>query len=342
MKQNQKNQKKCNFELIPKNSIRLKKFCKGMAINKDNSILLIDSLFVIVIYTFKNGKINKLQLLQSDSLASSTSTFLNKKTYFISSSQNSLILWSTTLLRSNKYIKKLEEHQNPICCIAIHPINENLIFSSSWDSIVKIWLLSSKKNPCQQTIYVPTDRIIQLIINEEGNKLIVLGDNKKILILQQNGNLWINQYQVEVDQEINKICFINNNSFIFSSKQMVLYSRQAQNLQTYSLQDDILIYQFADNLLINECIHFFKPETFPFFYDQKKQILLVVGLCNIYIVKYLNVNSGKLIIDQVIKYRDHQQSSSFIFAFISKDGKYLMISDLIQFQIDIFELKYIY
>ncbi|CAD8197258.1 unnamed protein product [Paramecium pentaurelia] len=342
MQQDQQNQKKCNLQLIPQNSIRIKKYCKGMAINKENSLLLIDSLYFIAVYAFKNGSINKLQLLQSRSSAHATSTFLNKKSYFISSSQNSLILWSTTLLGSYKYIKKLEEHQNTIFCIALHPINENLIFSSSQDGDIKIWSISSKKNPCKQTISATIGKIIQLLINQEGDKLIVLGDNKKILILQQNGTQWDNKYQVEYNQEINKICFMNNNSFCFSSKQMVLFSHLAQNLQISYIQEETINFYFSENLLINECIHFFKSDTFPFFYDQNKQVLLIVGVCNLYIIKYQNIESGKLIIDQVIKYRDVQQSSSFIIAFMSKDGKYLMISDLKSFQIDIFELQDLY
>lgn len=45
----------------------MKKICKGIAINKENSLLLLDSIFVITVFALKNGIIKKLALLKSHS-----------------------------------------------------------------------------------------------------------------------------------------------------------------------------------------------------------------------------------------------------------------------------------
>ncbi|CAD8187251.1 unnamed protein product [Paramecium octaurelia] len=328
--------------LIPKNSITLSNFCMRMALNNENTLLLLDTLFAISVYAFKNGFIQKVQLLTFNSQTSATLAFLNKKSYFISCSKCSLILWSTTLLGSYKYIKKIAEDLDSTVCIALHPIDENLLFSSSKDNKIKILSISITKQPCQQTIFVPIGRIIQLIINQEGSRLIALAESKKILVLQRNGQLWDIKHQVDVEQELHKICFINNLKFIFSSKQMVLFSHSAQTLQAYDLNEEAISCSSSESLCINECMTFYKPDTFPFFFDQNKQVLLVVGFCNINVIKFQNQDSGKLIIDNVIKYREHLQFSSIIVAFLSKDGNYLMISDLKSLKIDIFELEDVY
>ncbi|CAD8197969.1 unnamed protein product [Paramecium pentaurelia] len=326
------------FQLNLKNLVKVEQICQGMDINKEGSLLLLDYLFVIAVFVFKNGLINKLQLLlQPQSIISNVLLFLNKKSYFISTSFNSLILWSTNLIGSQKYIKKLEGSDDQILSIAFHPTDENIIFSGSSNKKINIWSISATKNPCQQTLNVPLRQIIQLQILQDGNKLVALGNIKQMIVMENKNNLWKVKQLIELKQQINQIQILSNNILMVSQNKSGLISDFAQNLQIFSFKDDTTLFSYPETLLINDCVQLIKQVEFQ--NNKNKQFLLVICASNLYIIKFQNIDQGKMVVEQILNYQDLMSTSNLNIQIMSSDGKYLIISDISSSQIHILELK---
>ncbi|CAD8108951.1 unnamed protein product [Paramecium primaurelia] len=174
---NKQNMNSRSFKYSIRNGkkIKLKTWCNAIAINHNNTFMIVASDRNILVFQFKLDKSNsslqfeiiqKIQLLQ---------IFLN-----IRSQDNSIIICSLNLPSNTKYIAKLNTNPSIISSLLIHPSQEDLIICSS-QNIINFWSSSSISS-------IMSLSLLQTINHHTDYRIItkLRGHNINILCLGQN------------------------------------------------------------------------------------------------------------------------------------------------------------
>ncbi|CAD8178367.1 unnamed protein product [Paramecium octaurelia] len=142
---------------------------------------------------------------------------MKKSNQFKSGSYDSyMITWQ--LYQNNYWIPlyKLNGHIGYIYCLILNN-NEDLIVSGSRDNTINFWM---KKNelPCYQTIKDHSSSVYGLSLNQQQNKVVSCGQDKLILIMEQQGQNkeWIVIQKITIEKCARRVCFIDNNMFALS------------------------------------------------------------------------------------------------------------------------------
>ncbi|CAD8214309.1 unnamed protein product [Paramecium octaurelia] len=305
--QNQSNSNPFSYNLIQNNSIQQREWCKAIAFNKDNSIVLAGCGHNINVFEFKQEYLKLIQLLSEHNNFVTTLNFMKKSTQFISgSADKQIIIWSMDLHSQWICQYKLIEHSNYINCLILNN-NEDQIISGSSDMTIKFWIKQNQWT-CSQTIKDHMHYIVGLSLNEKQDRVISCGIDRLILIIehQQKDQKWIVIQRISVEHHGYQLCFINDNVFTFQPKgkeYMFVYEINIKNKQ-YSQTNQIDVKSHSDS-----CQYWFAQQ-------------------------YLNRNNGKNV--NLIRRNQNghfitQQSIQFenynIFGSVSEDGEYLMTWD---------------
>ncbi|CAD8208408.1 unnamed protein product [Paramecium pentaurelia] len=318
--------------------------CFALAINKTNNILVAGQQNNIKVLQFKNG-LKLLNIIQKHQKQVVTLNTFQSRSHFISgSNDSSIIIWSFNMIANPKYLTKLRGHQDWITCLVIHPKNENLIISGSYDKKIKFWQQSSyfqsqSSNTsfkqswiCSQTITEHKKQIEGLSINKEGNKLITCGADYLILILEELENQWQIKQSIKVKEFGYRISFINNKLFAFQPRNNYL-CLFTLNLNTGLFQKykDIQVQGGEKNC----------NGLFPLIYLQEKQILISKNGLNVNIIKFTFNNSSDFYcnLEQVIDFKFLKSWDGLIYGTASLNGEYLITWDQISKEIQIRQLK---
>ncbi|CAD8085805.1 unnamed protein product [Paramecium sonneborni] len=269
-----------NYQLLPEMTLKYQDFCKAIAINFDNSIVLLSAGTKINIFYFKEGYLKLLQKLRKHSnYVHTLNMFRNNQNFISSASDSQIFIWNINLNQNSKYLIKLKEHSQSVNCLLIRQPQEDLIISGSSDKSIKFWSqnsTSTKTWSCFQTINKHTSDIFGMSINEEGNRLLSCANDKTILITEcQMNGLWCIKQRIDVKISGGRVTFIKNELFVFlpnispdgetfeGSEQIELY-RLNQCSQQYIKCNTIPI-KGGDN----DC-----TPCFPQLYNNSKQILI--------------------------------------------------------------------
>ncbi|CAD8185616.1 unnamed protein product [Paramecium octaurelia] len=212
----QQNFKPFNYQLIQEYSISQNESCLAIAINKDCSTLVAGSESQIKVFEFKQGVMKLFQCLCEHQKKVVTLNFMKKSNQFISGSyDNQIKIWQREQNNQWKSQQTLNGHINYIYCQLLND-NEDLIISGSYDGSIKFWT-KKKEWLCSQTITNHSGSVYGLCLNQQQNKVVSCGSDKLILIIEQSefNKEWIVIQKIKDDQGC-RVCFCDNNKFIFS------------------------------------------------------------------------------------------------------------------------------
>ncbi|CAD8117003.1 unnamed protein product [Paramecium primaurelia] len=166
---------------------------------------------------------------------------------------------------------------------------------------------------CQQTITDHTSSVYGLSINQQQNKVISCGCDGQILIIEQSqqDSKWIVIQKIKVETYGQRICFINDNVFIFQpycKEQMHVYEMNNINKQYLKTKDIIVKGGTIDNCL------------FPQQYIKSK--CLVVNRNGKYVNLIRTKENGEFKTEQSIEFGNYN-----LFGCMSDDGQYLITWD---------------
>ncbi|CAD8061860.1 unnamed protein product [Paramecium sonneborni] len=284
----------------------------SIAINKDCSILIAGCKKEIKVFEWKQEVLKQTQLLSEHQGDVFTLNFMKKSNHFISGSEDqSIIIWSVN--QSNKWIcqQRLNQHNGWIYCLVLNN-NEDLIISGSRDCAIKFW---TKQNQwlCEQTITDHTNYVLGLSLNQQQNKLISCGYDALILIIvqSQQDSKWIVIQKINIETFVSRICFINDNVFIFQPdeiEQMYVYEINNTNKQYLKTQDIFVKGGSSDSLLFS--LQFIKSKC------------LLVNRNDKYVNLIRAKENGEYQIEQVIEFGHIN-----LFGCMSDDGEYLITWD---------------
>ncbi|CAD8122028.1 unnamed protein product [Paramecium sonneborni] len=300
------------YKLLLQSSIKQPELCQAISISQDSNIVIAASNCKIRVFKLSQDLIKQIQVLQEHKGYVDILCFMNKFCSFISaSSDNSIIIWQ--LINDNKFIiqKKLLGHTYYIRCMIIN-IDDNLIISSGCDKTIRFW---SQDNfwDCSQIIKNNFNWVYALSLNEQSNYLISCGDDLFILVFKysQDNHLWIQTQKIQTEFGGFRLCFVNDNFFIFQPIHQ-------QNLQIFQTQNQDQPYEKINEIKINGCHN--DTCFFPSQYIKQKQILIFKNGCFINIIR--RIENNQFILDHSIQFEHNS-----LFGSISSDGKYLITWD---------------
>ncbi|CAD8209488.1 unnamed protein product [Paramecium pentaurelia] len=310
-------------------------YCFALAINKTNNILVAGQQNNIKVLQFKNGLKLLNIILKHQKQVVTLNTFQNRSHFISGSNDSSIIIWSFNMIANPKNLTKLRGHQDWITCLVIHPKNQNLIISGSYDKKIKFWQQSSYflTQSKQYILQIFLDLLIEgLSINKEGNKLITCGADYLILILEELENQWQIKQSIKVKEFGYRISYINNELFAFQPRNNYL-CLFTLNLNTGLFQKykDIQVQGGEKNC----------NGLFPLIYLQEKQILISKNGLNVNIIKFTFNNSSDFYcnLEQVIDFKFLKSWDGLIYGTASLNGEYLITWDQISKEIQIRQLK---
>ncbi|CAD8155512.1 unnamed protein product [Paramecium pentaurelia] len=300
-----------NYQLLHENSIKVIDKCRAIAINQDCSMVIVGCGKVIKLFEFKQEVLKQTQVLNEHQNNVFALNFMKNSKEFISGSYDSqIIIWSMD--EKNQWVckQKLNDHNGWILCLILNN-NEDIIISGGQDKTIKFWI---KQNQwlCLQTITDHTSHVFGLSLNKQQNKVISCGCDDQILIIEQSQQdfKWIVVQKIKVQKYGCRICFINDNVFIFqpySGQQLHVYELNTINKQ-YSKIKDIDVKSGAD--------YWF----FPIQYIKSK--CLIVNKNGNYVNLIRKISNGEFRIEQQIEF-GHLD----LFGCMSDDGQYLITWD---------------
>ncbi|CAD8165042.1 unnamed protein product [Paramecium pentaurelia] len=327
--QQEPSQKAIRYDLLPQCSIKQKSYCRAIAINNNNSLLLAGSQSIIKVYQFNQGMMKCIQYLNKHEKIVTTLNFFNQG-YFISGSDDgSIIMWQKNLISKAKYIQSLKNHSKSILCVILNN-KENLIVSGSYDTTIKFWNLPFKNLnqwSCTQTLSVHTQPVYGLSMNEEQTKLVSCGYDSIILVIEYQENLstWMIKQNIKVDLWGYRVCFINNNMFTYQPQLSTC-------LYIFLLDQKSQTYLKSYNLAVKDGGSFCSS-LFPSTFNQEKNIILDKNGCHLNLIR-LTKNKNKLgneeqilKLEQSINLGTDLYGIANIFGTMSKDGNYLISWD---------------
>ncbi|CAD8170062.1 unnamed protein product [Paramecium octaurelia] len=314
-------------------SFKSKDYSRALALNKDNSILIVGSESLITIYQFKKGVIKEIGRVRKHLNSINVLNFFRNQNCFLSGCSNSNIYyWSNIQCSSKKFIQKLYQHSECINCIILNYPFEDLIISCSDDQKIKFWERSiSNSWVCKQTIQEHTTSVNTLSINHEGNTVISCGDDFQILVIEYlpSQKRWQVQQKIQVEKESYRITFINNNLFILQPLQessLFIYERNNKGIKSEFKKTNQISVRGAQQIC--------KP-FFPSVYNPKKNLLICKnGYClNILSLNQINQQVQQFKLEQVIDCGT--QSYGRIFGTVSDDGEFIVIWSYAQKEIQV-------
>ncbi|CAD8100943.1 unnamed protein product [Paramecium sonneborni] len=343
------NQQKNNGDQLKFIKIASKKqreWCQAIAINDDCSQFFIGFKTAIKVFVFNEGNLKQLQILNHHTnyitdLKLCNCQLLNSNQCLISASDDkTIILWQQSGQKSQNqfwnYFQRLYGHQDKINCLSILETKYQIV-SGSADKSIKIWSISNPKQnlTCSQTIQNHSSEIWALSINQCQDTIISSGEDRIILIIEYNNEIWIVKQKINVMEYGYRICFINNNLFCFqpiSSKQLHIY--QLNSNQVYIKSKEINV-QGGD--------YYCKP-YFPSIYINQKQLLINKNGCKVNIIRTNIQNDEQLdlefILEQVIDFGT-TDGWGYLYGSISNNGQYLVTWDYKSEEIQIMQLQVI-
>ncbi|CAD8105171.1 unnamed protein product [Paramecium sonneborni] len=290
--------------------IKQKEWCRAIAINKDNSILVVACVKQIKVFDFKEEQLKQTQLLNEHSDDVRTLNFMKKSNQFISGSDDkSIIIWCMN--ENNQWICKLKlnGHTHYVYCLILNN-NEDIIISGSGDQTIKFWI---KQNEwvCSQTITDHTNDIYGLSINDQQNKVISCGCDNLILVIEQSSHnqKWNVIQKITVEQYGIRICFINDEVFTFQPKckeQMQIYQMNSTNKQFLKTKDIMVKSEYSDD-----------NYQFPSQYIKQKCLIICKNGQNLNLIR--KKQNGDLALEQSIEFGTH-----IVYGQMSDDGEYLI------------------
>ncbi|CAD8123715.1 unnamed protein product [Paramecium sonneborni] len=321
--------------------IKQETYCRAIALNNDNSILLTGNISIINVYQFKQGRLKLIQNLNKHKKGITTLNFIKSGYFFSGSDDSQIIMWQKYLINQTKYIQKLKNHSNSILCLILN-YNENLLVSSSYDFSIKFWNLpfyNLKQWKLMQTITEHTQPVYGLSMNKEQNQIISCGYDSLILVIEYEKcqSLWIIKQKINVDQWGYRVCFINTHIFTFQpclSTQLYIYILD-QMSQQYRIHQKLPVKgggQFCSSL-------------FPSIFNHNNNIILIKNGSHINLIKFIAKQNNQkneeyfFKLEQSINCKVDYYGIGNIFGTLSQDGNYLITWDAYSQQILIREYK---
>ncbi|CAD8084259.1 unnamed protein product [Paramecium primaurelia] len=331
------------FEIIAQNSIKQPEYCQAIAINQDNTLVLVGCEKEIRVFELIQNKLVQIDILKGHNDSIFTLDFFKKqKNSFISGSRDdSIMIWLylNEQKKSWSCSQQLVGHTSSILCL-IYNQKEDLIISGSDDKTIKFWSYNENCEnnnkqlwSCFQTIKKHSSYVYALSLNENQTKLISCGLDKLILVMEllktQYSYSWIVLQEINVENDGYRLCFIENNIFAFqprSYSKMDIYeitsNSEGQFLKTKEI--DVKGYsQSCDNL-------------FPSKFSNQKCILMIKNGKNVNLIRCGNYCNGNIVserqfvLEQVIEFDDN-----CIYGTLSDDGQYLLTWDYFTKEIQI-------
>ncbi|CAD8209028.1 unnamed protein product [Paramecium octaurelia] len=320
------------YQLLDQTNYKHPDDCCAISINPNNNLMICSAYESIKVLYFKTGSLKYLQQINKHHENITTLNFFHRKMNFVSSScDTSIIIWSSSLISSPKYITKLNGHSDQINSVVVaHNHQDDLIISGSFDQTIKFWsptcsLPSSWS--CIQTIHEHTSLIYGLSINEDGNKLLSCGYDKLILVIENSNNsIWEVKQKIKVDIGL-RLAFITNNIFVFQP-----YQGEYLHFYTY----DQLSQQYIQSKSLSikgsgqQC-----QQYFPQMFIPSKNILVSKNGQAINFIKFHFHSSGdwECILKYVISF--DKCINGLIFGTMSENGEFLVTWDQQSDQIQI-------
>ncbi|CAK62876.1 unnamed protein product (macronuclear) [Paramecium tetraurelia] len=321
--QEQSKQKKqqLKFKLLKDNCIKQDKRCYAIAFNSDGQFVVLGCREIIKVFEHDKGKLNQIQLLIEHKSDISILNFMKKTNHFLSGSKDEIIIiWQQYQDKQWNCVQKLEAHRDWIFCIVINK-DDNLIISCSADTTIKFW---KKYNgfSCQQVITEHQSEVVSLSLNQKESKLISCSKNNQIFVIERTSftTIWQVVQKIPLDQYGVRLCFINDEQFIFLP----------------CLQENLQLYQF--DLNHNEyrkildypvsCGSCDECNFFPIQYQNAKGLLVIKNGKSVNVMRSLE--KGEFVIEQLIQF-----GSCDNYGQLSQDGNYLLTWDSSSRQIQI-------
>ncbi|CAD8129380.1 unnamed protein product [Paramecium sonneborni] len=301
------------FDLINQNSIKQNEWCRAIAFNKDNSIVIAGCDKDIKVFQHTQGKLNQIQSLSEHKYQVQTLNFMQYTNNFVSGSgDNSIIIWKVIGINQWQCQQILNGHSNAIFCLLLNN-TDNLIISGSEDTTIKFWMKSDQWL-CQQTITDHTHYLYSLSLNEQQNKLISCSYDSQILVIEKQhlARIWCVTQKIKVDYYGYRLCFINDDQFTFQPRckeQMVVYELDS-NTKEYKKTKEIAV----------KCGSSVEPRLFPQQYLASKCLLVNKNGKNVNFMR--RKENGDFLIIQSIEF-----GHCDIYGQLSDDGEYLITWD---------------
>ncbi|CAD8150630.1 unnamed protein product [Paramecium octaurelia] len=322
-KQKKPNSQIYNFEPIG-SQIKKDSKCHAFAFNNDNTLIFAGVKNSLEIYQFHHDSLKNLSQFTKHKEIISTLNYIKRCQSIITTSfDNSIIIWPKYLLSNQKFIQKLSQHQNGIMCLAITPLLEDWLITGSHDETIKFWNQKKSSWVCQRSIECNDSPIWSISMLESGVKCISLSSNY-IMVFKFENSKWIVNQQIEHSTFGFRLCFINNETFIFQPEyQNFFYIYNLNKNGNYVTQTPIPSDDDADP----------DDELFPAIYNKNKSILLLKNMNDIQIFKVKrsqNKKAMKFNKNQVISFKD-----TSVYGALSDDGEYLITWDVYSKQIEV-------
>ncbi|CAK62879.1 unnamed protein product (macronuclear) [Paramecium tetraurelia] len=300
------------YEIVSQISESIK--CKAFAFNNDSSILIAgQDDGSIKVFEFNQGKLKEVQLLKEHSNYIQSLYFMQRSSSFISAGNDKqIIVWRMNNQKEWQSYQKLEGHTDRINCLIMNN-KEDCIISGSNDTTIKFWVQENQQWKCNQTLLDHKGYIRCLSLNISQNMLISCGQDKLLLIIQQNNNnkIWNTIQKISVERQGYSLCFITDQMFTFqpySINIMHIYQLNTKSQQFIKIEQEVSINSGSG------CSQFF-PQKFI----KEKQILLNKNGQNVNLIR-LHGN-GQFKTEQSIQ---NKGDCCGLFGIISNDGSYLV------------------
>ncbi|CAD8188633.1 unnamed protein product [Paramecium pentaurelia] len=323
--------------------------CWVISIDQNNIIIALGSYSIIHLFEFKSSKLKKVQTLFGHLDDITTLVFFNKKQQLISGSKDmQIIIWSLNLLSEPKKIQKLQGHLNYINCLILNR-KEDLIISGCSQIIFWTQLLNQQSIQ-QQWVYsqqYQSDKsIFGLSINDDENQVIACGENQEILIMEQKySNYWLIKQKIQIDEWGFRICFINNNLFVFQpiiECDFVCLGAKTLDVYTFnSLQNKYV--KSGEIEIKGDCQSCY--QYFPTLYNSRRGMLIHKNGCHL---KLIRVKQDSILLkEENIQYQfelveiiNFGNSNGFgnLIGTLSNDGENLLIWDSNSKEINIIKI----
>ncbi|CAD8066617.1 unnamed protein product [Paramecium primaurelia] len=315
----QQQEKRFAYNLIDQNSFQQTEGCRAIAFNKDDSIVIATNDRAIKVYIHDKGKLSLIQTLNEHKENVVTLNFMLKSDKFVSGSfDSSIIIWQYNFGQWTKQ-QQLTGHTNCILCLLVNN-KEDLIISSSKDNTIKFWIKQNDSWQFQQTINEHTKSVHSLSLNEQQNQLISCSQDKQIFVIQEFGQKWIIKQRIELNQYGYRLCFINDNQFVFQP-----YCEEL--MQVYEFDQYIQQYKKTNEIPV-KCGSSSDTSYFQLQYLKSKSLLFNKNGMFINILKKKGDNQFQ--VEQYISFDDHVN-----FGQISQDGNYMINWDMAKRRIQI-------
>ncbi|CAD8118142.1 unnamed protein product [Paramecium primaurelia] len=300
------------YQFIEESSIKEQDNCQAIAINSDCSIVIVGCYEKIKVFQLKQDVLKEIQVLNEHQSIVNTLQFMKKSKQFMSGSYDKqIIIWS--LNENNKWDcqQKLNGHNGWILCLLLN-INEDLIITGSEDNTIKFWMKQNHQWLCSQTITDHNNYVVGLSLNQKQNQLISCACDEQILIIEQSQQdcKWSVVQKIKVETTGCRICFINENQFIFQ-----LYC--VEHLHFYEFNDINKQYTKTKDIAMKSGGDY---QFFPIKFIEP-QCLIVIKTSN-YVNFIRKIGNYEFKIEQSIQFGNFD-----LFGCVSDDGQLLITWD---------------